>query len=192
MMFGHGVRTFALSEPDALAAELPCGCVRAVPLRCGPMAVHLTRIGLGDVLLQTARSTPLAMLGVLPQATVLLILPLGGGGTVVLNGRALKPRCVVGFGAGARYEAASSSDCACAMIALSAATAGAFLGRRNLPPALRRGDHALLCASAAPGRLLPRRRIRLFAHIPRCSAAFEPTGPVSRAGLRAEFAKAYR
>jgi AraC-like DNA-binding protein len=146
-MFGHGARASFLSEPGALAADLPCGSARAVPLRRGPMAVRIIGIGLGDVLLQTGRSTPVALLGTLSRATVLLALPLDGREAMALNGRALQPRCVAAFGAGARYEAASPRDCAWATLVLTAATAGALLGRRRLPPALRPGAHALLRAS---------------------------------------------
>jgi AraC-like DNA-binding protein len=113
------------------------------------MAVRIIGIGLGDVLLQTGRSTPVALLGTLSRATGLLVLPLDGREAMVLNGRALQPRCMAAFGAGARYEAASPRDCAWATVALPAATAGALLGRRNLPPALRPGAHAVLCASPA-------------------------------------------
>jgi AraC family ethanolamine operon transcriptional activator len=148
-MFGRGARASLLSEPGALAADLPCGSVRAVPLRRGPMAVHTIGIGLGDVLLQSGRSTPVALLGAVSRPTVLLALPLEGGEAVVLNGLAVKPRCVAAFGAGAGYEAASPGDCAWATLVLSAATAGALLGRRRLPAALRPGVHALLCASPA-------------------------------------------
>ena len=62
-MFGRDARASLLSEPGALAAELPCGSARAVPPRRGAMAVHIIEIDLGDVLLQTARSTPVALLG---------------------------------------------------------------------------------------------------------------------------------
>ena len=148
-MFGRGARACIPSEPGALAAALSCGSVRAVPLGRGPMAIHITGIGLGDVLLQTARSTPVALLGTLSRATVLLALPLDGREATALNGRALQPRCVAAFGAGARYEAASARDCAWATVVLSAATAGALLGRRRLPPALHPGAHALLRASPA-------------------------------------------
>jgi len=148
-MFGRGARASFLSEPGALAADLPCGSARAVPLRCGPMAVRIVGIGLGDVLLQTGRSTPVALLGTLSRATVLLVLPLDGREAMVLNGRALQPRCLAAFGAGAGYEAASPGDCAWATVLLPAATAGALLGRRRLPPALRPGAHALLRASPA-------------------------------------------
>src|SRR4051812_8364778 len=103
-MYSHGPRTFVLSEPGALAAALPCRSVRAVPLRRGPMAVQMTRIGLGDILLQTAHSTPLAMLGTLSRATVMVALPLNGQEAAVLNGRAVRPHCVAAFGARAEYE----------------------------------------------------------------------------------------
>jgi hypothetical protein len=149
-MFGRGARASILSEPGALATDLPCGPVRAVPLRRGPMAVHLIEIGLGDVLLQSGRSTPVALLGTLSRATVLLALPLDGREAMALNGRLLQPRCVAAFGAGAGYEAASPRDCAWATVVLpAAAAAGALLGRRRLPPALRPGAHALLRASPA-------------------------------------------
>jgi AraC-like DNA-binding protein len=148
-MFGHGARASILSEPGALAADLPCGSARAVPLRRGPMAVRIIGVGLGDVLLQTGRSTPVALLGTVSRATVLLVLPLEGREAMTLNGLAVKPRCLAAFGAGARYEAASPGDCAWATVLLPAATAGALLGRRRLPPALRPGAHALLCASPA-------------------------------------------
>jgi AraC family transcriptional regulator, ethanolamine operon transcriptional activator len=146
-MFGRGARAAIVSEPGALAAELPCGSARAVPLGGVPMAVHTIGIGLGDVLLQTARSTPVALLGTLSRATVLLVLPLQGREAVALNGLAVKPRRVAAFGAGAKYEAASPRACAWATVALPAATAAALLGRRRLPPALRPGAHALLRAS---------------------------------------------
>ena len=148
-MFGSGAMASILSEPGALAADLPCGSARAVPLRRGPMAVHTVGIGLGDVLLLTARSTPVALLGTLSRATVLLVLPLQGREAMALNGRALQPRCLAAFGAGAGYEAASPRDCAWATVALAAATAAALLGRRRLAPALRHGAHALLRASPA-------------------------------------------
>jgi AraC family ethanolamine operon transcriptional activator len=149
-MFGRGARACILSEPGALVADLPCGSARAVPLRRGPMAVRTIGIGLGDVLLQSGRSTPVALLGTLSRATVLLVLPLSGREAMVLNGRALQPRCLAAFGAGARYEAASPRDCAWATVVLpAAAAAGALPGRRRLPPALRPGAHALLRASPA-------------------------------------------
>src|SRR5918993_1501473 len=137
-MFGRGARACILSEPGALAADLPCGSVRAVPLRRGPMAVRTIGIGLGDVLLQSGRSTPVALLGTLSRATVLLVLPLSGREAMVLNGRALQPRCLAAFGAGAGYEAASPRDCAWATVALpAAAAAGALPGRRPGSPAWR-------------------------------------------------------
>jgi AraC family transcriptional regulator, ethanolamine operon transcriptional activator len=148
-MFGRGARASILSEPGALAADLPCGSARAVPLRRGPMAVRIIGIGLGDVLLQTVRSTPVALLGTLSRATALLVLPLDGREAMALNGLAVEPRCLVAFGAGAGYEAASPRDCAWAAVVLPAATAGALLGRRRLPAALRPGVHALLRASPA-------------------------------------------
>src|SRR5918993_2158730 len=149
-MFGRGARACILSEPGALVADLPCGSARAVPLRRGPMAVRTIGIGLGDVLLQSGRSTPVALLGTLSRATVLLVLPLSGREAMVLNGRALQPRCLAAFGAGAGYEAASPRDCAWATVVLpAAAAAGALPGRRRLPPALRPGAHALLRASPA-------------------------------------------
>src|SRR5215218_9105277 len=106
-MFGRGARASIVSEPGALAAEPPSGSARAVPLGGVPMAVHTVGIGLGDVLLQTARTTPVALLGTLSRATVLLVLPLQGREAVALNGSAVKPRHVAAFGAGAKYEAAS-------------------------------------------------------------------------------------
>ncbi|HYI84764.1 MAG TPA: helix-turn-helix domain-containing protein, partial [Acetobacteraceae bacterium] len=130
-------------------ADLPCGSARAVPLRRGPMALHIIGIGLGDVLLQTGRSTPVALLGTVSRAAVLLALPLNGREAMALNGRTLQPRCVATLGAGAKYEAASRRDCGWATVVLSAATAGTLLGRRRLPPALRPGAHALLRASPA-------------------------------------------
>ena len=148
-MFGHNARTFILSEPTALAAELPCRSVRAVPLRCGPMTVHIARISLGDILLQTVRSTPLAVLGTLPRSAVVLALPFEGYGTALLNGRAVRPHCVATFGAGAGYEMASPRDCTWAMLVLPSATISTLLGRRSLPPALRPGVHAVLSVSPA-------------------------------------------
>src|SRR5918993_2655005 len=148
-MFGRGARACILSEPGALVADLPCGSARALPLRRGPMAVHIVGIDLGDVLLQTGRSTPVALLGTVSRSTVLLVLPLDGREAMALNGRALQPRCLAAFGAGAGCEAACPRDCAWATVALPAATAAALLARRRLPPALRPGAHALLRASPA-------------------------------------------
>ena len=76
-------------------------------------------------------------------------LPLDGREAMVLNGRALQPRCVAAFGAGAGYEAASPRDCAWATVVLPAATAGRPAG----PP--------------APAAGTPPRRPRAAARLPR-------------------------
>jgi hypothetical protein len=109
-VFGRGVKVFSLSEPSALAVELPCSPSEAIPLRRGPMTVRITRIALGDVLLQTARSTPLAILGTLSPKTVVVALPLAGRESMVLNGLAVLPHPIATYGAGASYEATSPSD----------------------------------------------------------------------------------
>jgi AraC family transcriptional regulator, ethanolamine operon transcriptional activator len=151
MMFDHGARTSFVSEPSGLEAELPCSAVRVVPLRRGPMAVHITRIGLGDVLLQTVHSTPIALLGKLPRATILLILPLASPATTsaALNGLALKPDCTAACGGGAEYEAALHGDGAWATVVMLAAAAGTLLGRQSLPPVVRPGAHGLLRTTPA-------------------------------------------
>ena len=148
-MFGRGARASILSEPGALATDLPCGSVRAVPLRRGPMAVHLIEIGLGDVLLQSGRSTPVALLGTLSRATVLLALPLDGREAMALNGRPCSrvawPRSAPAPGTRRPAPAIARAT----VVLPAAAAAGALLGRRRLPPALRPGAHALLRASPA-------------------------------------------
>src|SRR4051812_31864112 len=146
MKFDRCVRTCLVSEPGDLEAELLCSAVRVVPLRPGPMAIHITRIGLDDVVLQTARSTPVALLGNLPRATILLVLPLGGSAAeaATLNGLALKSRSVAACGGGAGYEAALHGDGTWSMVTMLSVSAGTLLGRHGLPSIIRHGAHGLL------------------------------------------------
>jgi len=113
------------------------------------MAVHITRIGLGDVLLQTARSTPIALLGKLPRATILLVLPSAAPAAAALNGLPMKPHSVTAYGGGAGYEAALHGDCAWSMVTMLATTVGTLLGRQGRPQVVRPGAHGLLRATPA-------------------------------------------
>jgi AraC-like DNA-binding protein len=105
------------------------------------------RIGLGDVLLLMVRNTPLTVLGSFSRATVVLVLPLEGGGAMSLNSLTLRQHGVGVYGAGAKFEAASSGDCLWAAVVLPSATASILLGQRRLPATLRPYMHALLSAS---------------------------------------------
>jgi AraC-like DNA-binding protein len=115
------------------------------------MAVHIVRIGLGDVVLQTARSTPIALLGKLPRSTILLVLPLGASATATatLNGLAMKPHSAVAYGGGAEYEAALHGAGTWSVVTMLSVTTDTLLGRQSLPAAVRRGAHGLLRVNPA-------------------------------------------
>jgi AraC-like DNA-binding protein len=152
-MFGHGAGTFVLNEPALLAATYPQGRAlrlgHGVPLDGRPLVFRVTHVRTGDILLHVTSSTPLAMLGTVPLSIVLLAWPLNGRGIMVLNGRPVGPSGVRAYGAGAEYEVSNPGHCTWVTMALPSATAGALLGRRSLPPALRPGSEATLCASPA-------------------------------------------
>jgi len=110
------------------------------------MAVHIMRMGLGDVVLQTVRSTPIALLGKLPRSTILLVLPLGAPAiaTATLNGLAIKPHFAAAYGGGAEYEAVFHGARTRSVVTMLAVTTDTLLGRQSLPAAVRRGAHGLL------------------------------------------------
>jgi hypothetical protein len=98
-VFGERVRRIVFSEPDEFSDLPRCGLVAATPLRPGPFSAEITSIGLGDVMLQVGRCTPVALLGTLDPRTARLVLPQGVLDGLIMNGVVAGPDEIGVYGA---------------------------------------------------------------------------------------------
>jgi hypothetical protein len=122
----------------------PWGSYRVAPQGSGVFSARFTDIALDDVILQSGRSTPLALVGTLPPGLACLVLPLEGLGTFLLNGRAARPYDVAVYGAGAEYEAANLRTTGWALLAVPARLVDGLLHPPRGCPTRRAGSFALV------------------------------------------------
>jgi len=144
----EGVELSRFREPEELVKAVPGVVFRATALRADPFDVSLTTIGLGDVCLQTGRSTPhLAFARAVP-GTAVLQLPLENVDSLLLNGRGTPHRSVGLYGGGAELIRSNSRDSSHAVLVLPMDRADALLCPGSASPLLRPGAQTLLVAGA--------------------------------------------
>jgi hypothetical protein len=143
-VFGQGVRRVALLEPDEISGLPRCRLVAVTPLRPGRSSVEITSIGLGDVMLQVGRSTPVLALGTLDPHTAWLVVPGGGPEALIMNGRVVGPDQIGVYGAGAEFEVADHGGSIWSIVMLPAVSIGILLFPPRGSPMLRPGGTAVL------------------------------------------------
>jgi AraC-like DNA-binding protein len=144
----EGVELSRFQEPEELVKAMPGVAFRATALRADPFDVSLTTIGLGDVFLQTGRSTPRVAFARAVPGTAVLQLPLENVDTLLLNGRHTPPRAVGLYGGGAELIRSNLRDSSHAVLALPMDRAEPLLCPQSSFPLLRPGAQALLEAGA--------------------------------------------
>lgn len=144
----EGVELSHFQEPEELVRAVPGVVFRATALRADPFDVSLTTIGLGDVCLQTGRSTPHVAFARAVSGTAILQLPLENVDTLLLNGRDTPPRAVGLYGGGAELIRSNLRDSSHAVLVLPMDSAEPLLCPPSSSPLLRPGAQALLKAGA--------------------------------------------
>src|SRR5829696_6874497 len=146
------VRRTRLRDFEAFAASVPGGSVAATPLRPAPFTAEISELRLGDVVLQTGRSTPLMVVGGVDPDAAWIVLPLGRAETLRLNGRAVGPGDVALYGPGADHDGANPHDTVRALLTLPGPAADALLEPPRRSPLRRPGAHAVLRTDPAAWR----------------------------------------
>jgi AraC family transcriptional regulator, ethanolamine operon transcriptional activator len=184
------VRQASFADFEAFAAAVPGYSLAAAPLRPGAFSSATTEFRLGDLVLQTGRSTPLVTAGGVDPGAACIALPLGRAGTLRLNGRAVGPGDVALYAPGADHVGAIPHDTAWALLTLPAAAAEALLEPPRRSPLRRPGAHAVLRADRrtwARAASLVRSAARVAAADPGVFEAAE-----ARRALRDELLEALR
>src|SRR5918993_6057947 len=120
-----GAASFA--DFEAFAASVPGCSIAAAPLRSGAFSSATTVFRLGDVVLQTGRSTPLMTTGGVDPGAACIALPLGRAGTLRLSGRAVGPGDVALYAPGAGHDGAIAHDTRWALVTLPAPASDVLL-----------------------------------------------------------------
>jgi AraC-like DNA-binding protein len=147
-VISRGVHCFTFSDVDDLSRLDEHGHWKALPLRRYPLSLQIRTLDLAGMTLKIGRSTPLAVLGVLPADCAWVLFPLDGRRTLRLRGRPAGADAVAVFGPRAEYEMANRRDTSWALAILPAADVESVLALPRRSTLLRPGSAAWLRADA--------------------------------------------
>jgi AraC family transcriptional regulator, ethanolamine operon transcriptional activator len=146
-MLRDGVATHRFHEPEEILVAVPGVFFQAVPFGRGPFEVLMTTLALGNITLQVGHCTPLMGFAKAASDRAVLLLPLDGVESLVMNGVQGQPRVVRAYGGGAEHLRTSPRDSTYSTLTLPVEAAVVLLAPPARSRLFRPGSQVLLPAT---------------------------------------------